>query len=249
MPTVAEIIQYYINLLIIQYTGKPNIEGTVSALVDAAIAENVVFDIRDGFNIATAVGAQLDIIGKYVGIDRFYTGSLYSGEHFAFLTYTDDTPSAIQTGFSDYTDFETKEGRTLKYADIVSGTLALGDDDYRTILLLKILQNNINHSHQSIDQGLFDFFGTSVRADSTGDMLMTYFIPETETAVIEVAVQKDVLPRPMGVGIQNIIVRDEDVFGFATYSGFSSTTKGFSTYSDFDTKVGEVLTYNKILEA
>tara|TARA_R110000851_G_scaffold306239_3_gene464490 strand:- start:572 stop:1321 length:750 start_codon:yes stop_codon:yes gene_type:complete len=249
MFTIEEIVDYYKNLLIIQYNNKPRFRDMIGVLVTELIANNLASQIRDGFNIDTAVGVQLDIIGKYVGIDRRFSGQAFTGEHFAMLEYSNLTASAIQTGFSDYTDFETKDGKWLKYSDIVGGGQILSDDDYRVILKLKIVQNNINHSHKEIDESLFSFFADSVRADSTGNMEMIYFIPATASLIVDVAKEKGVLPRPMGVGLTYLIEADTKLFGFATYEGQSAFTQGFATYADFDTKQGEMLTYNKLMEA
>lgn len=249
MPTVAELLNYYINLIIIQYYDKPKMRDTISLLVEQALADNVTFDVRDGFDIDTAVGQQLDWIGKYVGIARFYQGQNFEGVLFSFVTYLNDTPTAEQTGFSTFADFETKEGSWIQYSDVVSGSLSLSDDDYRVILKLKILQNNINHSHKAIDDGLFEFFGTDIRAESTGDMQMLYFVPASLTAIMQVAIDKDVLPRPMGVGIGYLIVEDDGFWGMGTYEGGGPAfAKGFATYADIDTKEGEMLTYDKLLE-
>lgn len=249
MPTVQELLEYYLNLLIIQYKEKPKMRATLSALVAEAIMENLAFMVRDGFDIETATGKQLDIIGKYVGVDRFYSGQEFNEEYFGLVSYGNETPN-MQVGFSTYADFETKVGRTLQYFEIVGGGLQLSDEDYRVILKLKIIQNNINHSHKEIDESLVAFFGNTVRADSQGDMTMIYFVPKDLTAIVKVAIEKEVLPKPMGVELQYLIPTDKELFGFANYSGTpSSFTKGFSTYSTFDTADGGVLTYNKLVEA
>jgi len=249
MPTVAELIEYYVNLLIVQYNQQPNFRAMMGSLINQTIANNLTFDVRDGFDLDTAVGVQLDIVGKYIGVDRFFKGQVIDGVNFAFLVYTDLTPSANQTGFTDYTNFDTNVDHWLNYGDVVSTNQSLNDTDYRVLLKLKILQNNSNHSHGEIDDGLFDFFGTSIRASSNGNMRMDYFVPSQTTALIEVAIEKDVLPRPMAVAIGYLIQEDEGFFGFATYGGTPAFVKGFSDYTDFDTKAGEMITYDKLMEA
>ena len=249
MTTVAELLDYYVNLLIIQYNNQPKMRETISEFVEQELANNLTFQVRDGFDLNTAVGVQLDSIGKYVGIDRFYEGQSFSGVNFGFVTYANETPNA-QTGFADHSDVGTKAGKFVQYKDVVSGGLTLGDDDYRIILKLKVVQNNINHSHKEVDDSLFSFFGDDVRADSTGGMVMNYFIPDNLTALIKVALTKDVLPRPMGVGIGYLILKKSRFFGFATYQNESPPfITGFADYSDVDTKTGEMLKYNKLLEA
>jgi hypothetical protein len=249
MASVDEIVDYYTNLLIIQYHNKPKAQAMVALFVREMIASNILMQIRDGYNIDTAVGLQLDVIGKYVGVDRFYTGQTFSG-FFSFIIYSEvNSPPSDRIGFADYTDFETKEGKWLQYSDVLSGSLSLGDEDYRVLIKLKIIQNNINHSHQAIDDAMFEFFGTDVYADSVGNMEMYYFVPVDRSNILTVALQKDLLPRPMGVRLNYVIEQNEDFFGFATYDGYSSLITGFSTYADFESKAGETLTYDKLLEA
>jgi hypothetical protein len=110
------------------------------------------------------------------------------------------------------------------------------------------LQNNINHSHKEIDDGLFKFFGDTVTADSDGNMEMVYFVPTDASTLVLVAVQKDVLPKPIGVGLDYIIEKNEPFFGMATYENTNNQITGFTTYADFDTKEGEMLNYNKLIE-
>lgn len=249
MATVSDIVEYYTNLLIIQYNQKPKMRAVIGAVVEQALANNLAFDVRDAFDLETATGVQLDTIGKYVGVDRFYRGQEFDGDFFAFVTYTEDTPVSGQEGFAEYSNFETKEGSFLKYEDVVNSGLSLSDEDYRVLIKLKIVQNNINHSHKEIDDSLFDFFGEDLRANSDGDMVMDYFVPRNLSSLIQVAIEKEVLPKPMGVGIRYLIRTEDSFFGFATYNSEDKPLNaGFTTYSEFDTADGEVLTYNKLLE-
>lgn len=245
---MESILDYYVNLLVIQYGNKEKLKSTVRTVVEEFVVDNVPYDLRDAFSIDTAVGAQLDILGKYIGINRFYQGQNLRPSAFGFVTYVNTTAST-QKGFSNYSDFETKSGYVLAYKDVLSGSLSLGDDDYRVLLKLKILQNSNDHSHKSIDDGLFGFFGSAIRADSVGNMIMDYFVPNDLTAIMSTAIQKQVLPKPMGVGIRYVILEKGKSFGFATYETTPPNATGFSDYTDVDSKAGGVLTYNKILEA
>lgn len=105
--TVQNIIDYYVNLLIIQYNGKPKARATIELYVKELIASGILFDMRDGFNLDTAVGVQLDIIGKYAGVNRYFeTQDLIN--YFALTFYDEVSPdSEDKFGFTDYTDFET----------------------------------------------------------------------------------------------------------------------------------------------
>lgn len=195
---IDEIVEYYSNLLIVQYHNKPKAKAMIENVVRELIASGILFDIRDAYDVETAVGTQLDTLAKYIGVNRFFSVQDLSG-FFAFAEYSDVGLPGDKIGFSDYTDFETKTGDWLTYAGVISQTFELTDEEFRIIIKLKIVQNNINHSHESIDDSIFAFFGDEVIPFSSGNMEMTYLIPEDLTPIITVAIQKEVLPKPMGV--------------------------------------------------
>lgn len=75
--TDQEIIDYYANLLIIQYRGKPKAYATIQALVTPAVMNQILTKVQDAFNVDTAVGVQLDTLGKYAGVKR--TANAFGG--------------------------------------------------------------------------------------------------------------------------------------------------------------------------
>lgn len=71
--TTQEIIDYYADLLILQYLGKPNAYATIQTVVAPVIMDQLPVQVQDAFNLTgedTAVGDQLDILGKYAGVSR-----------------------------------------------------------------------------------------------------------------------------------------------------------------------------------
>lgn len=200
---MSAIDTYYSNLLILQYHNKPKAKATVEATV-GLLPDELIQEVIAGFNIETAVGKQLDILGIYVGVDRFY-----------------DNEGVIES---------------------------LDDEDYRILIKLKAIANTSDLSHKSLDDALYQFFGNDVRMDSEGNMEMSYFVPKGKTAIIRAAIQKEVLPRPMGVKVAYINEYDKVFFGFRTYEQPEESVykAGFRTYEDPD-KVGEMLTYDKVI--
>lgn len=240
--TVEEIVQYYSDLLIIQYNDKPKAKATIETLVNSLIADNVMIDVKNAFDIDTAVGVQLDVLGKYIGMDRSYKGTLFDELYFGFTDYFGYEPPLV-TGFSDYADFSTKDGKFLGYEDVLSQNNLLEDEDYRLLLKLKIAQNNIDHSVASIDTALQEIFGASVYMVDDYNMTMIYFVPEETTALILAAIDKDVLLRPMGVGLK--MLPNLTYFGMADYEfTYPDDIEGFSSYDDFLTKDGAFLGYD-----
>lgn len=84
-PTVQELVDYYVNLLIKQYHDKDKAKAHIDALITDIVSNALPFDIRDGFDPETAVGAQLDLIDKYVGVGRYYDGEYIDDDVFRFL--------------------------------------------------------------------------------------------------------------------------------------------------------------------
>lgn len=251
MINLQQIIDYYADLIILQYNGKPKAKATIELIAQQLLCDGVMFDVRDGFDVETAVGKQLDMLGKIVGVDRYYLGQVgFIDNTFGFTDY--DESDDGQQGFSDYSDYDTKVGTMLQYIDVVSSSQMLSDEDFRLLLKLKIVCNNINYSQKSIDAALFDKFGTDLILSTMNDMNITYFANPALGAILDVLIEKDLLPRPMTIGI-NVIKSEVEEYAFSDYSSNISNLEsddlieGFSDYLDYDAKVGEMLTYDKIL--
>jgi hypothetical protein len=78
------LIEYYKNLLILQYSGLPKASGTIQSIAENVILYDLLVSIQNGFNIDTAIGKQLDILGKYTGVSRELYSSL-SDDDYRFL--------------------------------------------------------------------------------------------------------------------------------------------------------------------
>lgn len=82
--TTNEIIDYYANLLILQYAKAPRAYATIQALVKPVIMDQLPVAVQNAFGVDTAVGKQLDVIGKYMGVTRY--GNDFAGNA---ITLTD----------------------------------------------------------------------------------------------------------------------------------------------------------------
>lgn len=255
MTITETTLKYYSDLLIIQYLGKPKFTEFIQECVRQLIPVNedtgnlLLNDIQNGFNIDDAVGAQLDILGKYVGFGRTYVDiSFIAGNYFGFIEYIQgDIPDDVR-GFSDYTDFETKEGETLDYSKVITGAIPLSDFDYRTLLKLKIVTNNKDASTKTIDDALFLFFELNLFFEKVGPMTIFYFYDVSLSNIVKFAFERDLLPRPAGVLIGGTIPAvDGGYFGLPTYDDtILGSFNGFTDYTDFETKEGQTLNYERL---
>jgi hypothetical protein len=243
---VQSLIEYYVNLLIIQYNNQPKARATIAAVVNEIVASGIFFDIRDGYNVDTAVGVQLDVIGKYVGVNRFYQSQDITGINFGFSDAFSSEPVGT-TGYASVADFFSKEGTYLSASDIIGNGFQLSDDDYRILIKLKILLNNSNFSDESIDSALFRIFGATLYAVDNYNMSMEYFTDSDLSLIVRVALSKNLLPAPMGVRINNVI--EENIyFGYSNASGFEPPgVTGYASAADFLTKDGTYLGISNII--
>lgn len=203
--TLNNLSDYYSNLLIVQYNGAKKASATIKMIANLILANLLILQIRDGFDWRTAVGPQLDIIGQWVGVTRNYNGSLYWGNTYlsypksSELTPTDNTDN-LQHGYSDYSTFNSDEGGTLTYNELGFVEQQLSDEDYRTVIGLKIIKNSINHTAKNIDDAIWEYFNGQVFT-TWAPHEITYHYPASLTMLIEICNYKNVLPAPTGVSI------------------------------------------------
>jgi hypothetical protein len=227
--SLITLLDYYTNLLIIQYHDKPKAQATIQVLLNSLFpinqaTGNLLFeDIRDAYNLDTAVGVNLDVIGKYVGVDRNWEGHSFDNKPvFCMFDSNFDIDNQYELGFSAPTN--KVKGKFLGPKDVLSQANRLIDDDYRILIKLKIVRNNINNSVKSIKEGLYKFFSTAIQVFSNGSKRMTLAVDTSLTPLIKAALQKDVFPRPMGVAI-NLVKFDPNTnyFCMVGNTGFIPT--------------------------
>ena len=175
-------------------------------VVDLIFANLILLQIQNAFDWKTAVGEQLDIIGKWVGVSREYAGSLYWGKK--YLSYPswdiltpDDKTDALQHGYSDYETFDSDIGGTLTYNEIGFLKQQLNDEDYRVVIGLKIIKNNLVHTCKNIDDAIWNYFNGEVYTTWEPHEI-TYHYPASLSVVMNVCDYKNVLPAPTGVSIK-----------------------------------------------
>lgn len=159
-----------------------------------------------GTSTSQTENAQLDIIGKWVGVSRDYIASDFWGkEFFAYpgynrLTTNPISTSELQHGYSKYATFGSK-GRVLTYKDMRFSGTSLNNDDYRVVIGLKIIKNSINHTVGEIDNAIYEYFGGDVYTTWQAHEV-TYNYPVEMATIMNVCLAKNVLPAPTGVKIK-----------------------------------------------
>jgi len=194
---LLELQKYYANLLIIQYNGLPKATATIKMLVALICANMILLQIQNGFDWKTAVGQQLDFIGKWVGVDRYITVGLYDNHNWFSLIEITGATSQFQGGFAEISNFDTNPGGFLT-PELGSSQLAnLSDENFRFLIGLKIIKNSIAHTCKSIDDAIYEYSNGEIY--TTWDLtnrVLTYNYPTVSGGIMEVALVKGVLPCP-----------------------------------------------------
>lgn len=197
-----ELTKYYQDLLPLQYIRKQNARGDIAVRVQNITGDYLMLDMWKYFDIDTAAGAQLDLIGKIVGLGRNADGFDLANDYFSYNDISNQMPIPQGFGFSDI-----GSPNPVIFRDInqVKRTIyAMTDTQYRTMLKLRIIINNAINTNKYIDDSLYRIFGTGIIATNNYDMTMTLTIQPQWKFIGQLAEYLGLFPAPLGVGIEYI---------------------------------------------
>lgn len=153
----------YTDLITSQHRGKPKFDAMVG--LDTAVFSDIselLASIPGKFDIDTAVGAQLDIVGEWVGLSR-HIGTELSGIYFSL----DDASLGLDAGFFKG-PFDPDEGLTR-----------MDDETYRMALRAKIGANHWDGALEELQDILdivFDNYPADVFVGDHQDMSMSFYL-------------------------------------------------------------------------
>lgn len=199
--TPEEIKEYYQKLLILQYVNLPKARGTVGAFVEESIADSVIAEVRDAFDIDSAIGAQLDILGEYRGVSRFVFGFSLTKSFFAMPRSTSPNLSTY-FGFAPHGALAAEiSWYFLRYQDITSVVYRMNDQEFRTVIKFVTKTQSSFLSIADIDDILLEFFGNFATLVDNGNMTITYndSPADPNANLFSLIEQSNNLPRPAGV--------------------------------------------------
>ncbi len=194
-PSLNALVDQYVDRLILQYRDKPRARATIAILLKQAVADALADSLATCFNLATAVGPQLDIVGKYIGVPR-NVGPAGSTDFYGFQNYG-GTGNTI--GFRNYPGTTNLTGVWETYTDGDGPDTDLNDIEYRLVLQLKVILNANDGTNASIMAYLNQFFPGQVAMVDNQDMTVTYTV--SPDVPIDTTTLAAYLPKPMGVGI------------------------------------------------
>lgn len=208
----------YLKLIILQYADKPHARGHVATVLKEF---QKIYDLANflnpSFDLDTAVGKQLDIIGKIVGISR-NVPFLIPKKYFGFFGFANSHP--FDNKFLTKKNYPFKRKYEIAYTDG-----QLNDNDYRFFIRAKILKNYaraVMIGDYSLQKTIdFLFLGLAYVVDNK-DMTLTLYINPNDVERMRNIRQLDLLPRPQAVEYKFIISYNEN-----NTFGFYSHNKGF----------------------
>jgi hypothetical protein len=201
-------LEQYISLITSWHTDKPRFVNTVALLVQPLVdAQDVLAKFTADFDLDTAIGVQLDMVGQWIGRSRYIKQPI-SGVFFSF-----NDGGGPRTGIN--------EGVWQGKYDATDAISALDDETYRTVLKLQAIANHWDGTLPTIADDLDRVF-PGVAIDDKGDtptglMTMDVLCPSLWLSSLLLAVlEQDFMLKPSGVRVNFIetTVQTEPLFGF-----------------------------------
>lgn len=198
MNELDELVEYYVNLLIIQYHNKPKARATIKAFIAELVSVyQLLKQLESAFMIDKAVGNQLDIVGKYFGVTRNFVGLSFGYKYFSFQYEggDDDGLSFRIIGDESTGKFRTLYGEKTYQYD-------LDDEQFRTLIKLRdIALHNEQLSYAYINNLSAALFPSrEVYIVPTSEMTIDYYFSDENLLQIFQTYDK-LLPSPAGVGV------------------------------------------------
>lgn len=186
-----DVKDYYANLLILQYRNKPKASATIKLGAGIYLADGLIFELNDILNLETQQGAQLDLIGQILGVNRQLTGFNIDTDYFSF-----EKTNAF--GYSDASQLS--QGLWKQYRNSTASVYALQDYEYRSLLKFKAAYNIRVGSWGALDDLYYRFFGDELNMINNKDLTVTYEVSENVSVALQAAIYLGYIKPPMGIG-------------------------------------------------
>lgn len=199
--TTEELIAYYSDLLIMQYNNKPKAIATVQSYVGELVADQIIQQVSDGFDLETAIGEQLTMLGTYRNAPRNIYGLTPDKDFFVYVLYSDVDPTLVK-GYATYDGDPDPSWYFILYSDVNNPLYYLSDSELRTLIKYLAETNSEFQSVGSIDNILFKYFGVYLELTDNEDMTITYTHDPTDPNLLfDIVNNLGQLPHPAGVTV------------------------------------------------
>ena len=206
----------YTGLITAQHANKPKFAALVDAVAGCFVdVTNTLQGMSEKFDLDSAVGDQLDVVGQWVGLSRFIK-----------------TPLAVYFSF-DTAGLGFGQGSWKGPFDPDQGLTRLDDETYRTMIRAKIASNHWDGTMpalQSLLEQVFVGTGTLAFATDGQDMTMGIYLAGIHpSAVLSSLFANGYLPiKPAGVRLNytKTSISGTPIFGFDCQTDYIA---GFDT--------------------
>lgn len=202
--TIETLLDYYQKLLLYQYQ-QPNAQGTIEALLGGSdeqhglLAGAIYNQVRDGFDLDTAIGQQLDFLGELIGVARYFITLDLTKTFWGLPSYSDGSIGSYH-GWSSYSLPQPPTWYWMRYSDFTPNTMP--DSSYRLVLQFQAAVRSCDFGYETLDNIMYDFFGGYVNLKVTGNMAITYqHLTSDPEDLFEIISSIGILPHPAGVGV------------------------------------------------
>jgi hypothetical protein len=205
--TTDELTDYYVSLLIVQYASLNNSTQTMRAIVKTLLQDQIVQQVQDAFDLNTAIGKQLDILGQFVGVSRNAFG-LVPNDYWSLPSYSDTLPAAF-FGWADYNSTPPLIVHWLQYNDLNGAAYTLTDNQMRRLIGLKAAFSTSGMGLGDIDNILYSYFGPYVNLLDNENMTIIYqhqIADPDPDKLWTVALLENALPHQAGVNVATVEV-------------------------------------------
>lgn len=217
-PATDSYVRNWSSLITSEHADKPNYMAMVQSLVKPfGDSLDAMGSVPYQYDVDHAVGAQLDVIGQWVGVGRSLKQPI-SGVYFSF--------NVTGVGFG--------QGVWKGPYDLSTGLTLLPDDHYRLLIYARILNNHWDGSKESayaLSDIVFSTVGYHMFMEDNADMSMSLGLigsgpPDPLTFAMLTTGLFDI--KPATVKLNKYITQSQigPIFAFgmnsATFSGFGS---------------------------
>lgn len=217
------------HLLIKQYWEKPKALAEIELLASTWDTVRVILASLDAaFDLDSAIGEQLDVLGRVVGINR-NVPDILPKIYFGFTINPDSK------GFADkFNDLRPSAPLYDKFS-LPFTDLQLNDTDFRFFIRVKAALNRSSaYLSSDIFIGVQDvilaaFNGRAYVADNLDMTLTLYISPSVDLDRLALILAFNLLPKPQGVRYKTVIQAEPgETFGFST----NPSSRGFADKFD-----------------
>lgn len=212
-------VEYYQKLVTSEHQTSPKYMAWLGAMIEPlTVIQSVIDNLISDFDLDTAIGAQLDIVGQWVGISRLLPEALI-GVYFSW----DATA-----------DIGWDSGVWQSDLDPDSGLIILPDDLYRLLIKAKIVANHWDGSIPGLYKIWSTIFGDSSDSpvliiQDNQDMSMDYIFAVHPLSIVgqQLASTGKYFIKPEGVRIRNVSYVPSDGPAFFWDVGDTEVTGGW----------------------